>query len=632
MKREALFFSVATGGYGDAFRQCIESQRRYAEALGFDYCCITEARGQADLGMSAAWLKIPLMIGAIRRGYSYVVFVDADIMITEGTPSLVDEMKARPEAHIFCANGWSGRPNSGVIAVRGTEEAVVSLTRILSSAGTYLPEKYAVSWWGENGQVIRELAGNPLFGVLATSWNNTHDTERREGFVHFTGPMRAFYQFDEAEKAAWAELELRRFQEVKGSALDRPLFYAELVKNYQDIAAENACFGAFDYSWIGGSHTIGSHLITPRVALGGATRGAGPLRLHFCQDVSLTQESTNPYVDQLVRGLAFSLGVENVVTGVEPFWTLDYSGIDVLHIQWVEVLTNWKKPDQALIDAISARLDQIKKTTRIIYTLHNIELKADFDEMADVLMEVICSRADAVVHLSRASHIAFLERYGDHAWARDVRGEIIGHGSYDCYFDSVAAFDGTDWAAPNDHIYICGSIRSTQEWEMAEAVTARARAAGFPVVYAGNVSSSVLHWKQRKELEAAGDPLILRRHGRVPVDEMVAYARSARCFFLPRFGRLNSGVWYFATTFLRPSVTPGGGSLGEDQSMVGGPCYQFGDVGDAFSRIAELYSETATQRLMREQRLFAHKNKYMSWDVICGMHARLYRDSSMIKQ
>lgn len=617
---DTLIFSVAMGGYGDAFRRCIISQENYAKKYGYDYVCIEDSDGQSDLGMSSAWLKIPLMLGALEKGYAKVVFVDADIYISENTEDISKEILKRPECSIFGVLGHSGRINSGMLAVTNTKDARQALADILSRAGIYLPEKSAVSLWGENGQVINALTGNKIFGELDISWNNTYDHDTHHGFRHYTGPMRDLYEFDDSENDAWQKLRLRRFSKEVQS-IDRISFYNDLTSNYDSITAKLNSFSAFKSEWLRGRIIIGDYETKERAFIGRVSRFHGA-KIHFCHNVDLLKASTNPYIDQLVEGLISIFGKESIHFGVDDFWTKDYSDVDVLHLQWVEVLCNWEKPDLKKISEISSRLDEIKKTTKIVYTLHNIELKSDFEESSEVLMDVICSRADAIIHLSDASIDAFRERYKNFPWAHDNNSHIIRHGSYDCYFDEVT--DSSTDSHIKNHIFICGAIRTKMEWQLAQDVCERAQAAGLPVVFTGNVSSSILHWKEKKRMEQQDSPLIVRRHSRIETGEMVKYARSARCFFLPRVDRLNSGVWYLATTFARPCIVPDQMSLLEDQQAVDGLCYCSGDAESAFQAIKKLYEQPVEEAIRTKRKLMEFSRTKMSWEKICKDHAAVY--------
>ena len=168
-----LLFSIATNGYEKHFAALLEKQRAFAAAIGAHYWV---AQGRPPWGISAhdsAWMKIPLIVQALRRGYAWVLYLDADCEVLD-CPSPVATFAGGRES-IFVCRDFSGRINSAVIFVRNTPEAQRVFRRLWRSsfrpAGALPPEDRNLY---ENGHVIHYLKHEPAvlqmlydFGYLA---------------------------------------------------------------------------------------------------------------------------------------------------------------------------------------------------------------------------------------------------------------------------------------------------------------------------------------------------------------------------------------------------------------------------------------------------------------------------------
>src|SRR5688500_13784664 len=80
-----LIFTVAQNGYAFGYSACIRSHERYAERLGCDYVCVSRPL-RVKAPALAAWLKIPLLLHALKNGREWVAFLDADCMVRETAP------------------------------------------------------------------------------------------------------------------------------------------------------------------------------------------------------------------------------------------------------------------------------------------------------------------------------------------------------------------------------------------------------------------------------------------------------------------------------------------------------------------------------------------------------------------
>jgi hypothetical protein len=130
----------------------------------------------------------------LAKGYDWVLFLDADCEVRPDCPSI--ETVYRPGKVVYAANGHSGRPNSGVIIVRNSPEAVAFFRQLLDEADNAeaIPMRDRAPY--ENGHFIHYSKQFPLFETLDSKWNNASDSRVRDFIRHYTGPMRAIYRVD----------------------------------------------------------------------------------------------------------------------------------------------------------------------------------------------------------------------------------------------------------------------------------------------------------------------------------------------------------------------------------------------------------------------------------------------------
>lgn len=188
-----LVFSMAFNGYQYFFRKSIETHRVYARTHGFEYAFIDRPR-VTRLMLECAWLKLPLILSALARGYKWVLFVDADAEFRPGCPSIVSVVE--PNKSVFMVNGHSGRVNSGVILVRNTPDTLEMFAKTLRGFDSTLPPEDFVGW-GENGHVIHYTKHFDGLHILPAQWNNNRDPAMQDYIRHYSdGVMRNLYPWN----------------------------------------------------------------------------------------------------------------------------------------------------------------------------------------------------------------------------------------------------------------------------------------------------------------------------------------------------------------------------------------------------------------------------------------------------
>ena len=200
MSSKTLVFSIGTNGFDVAYRACIRTHRRYAETHGYDHVLVRCPYFVWHFSAhDSAWLKIPLILGALSRGYDWILFVDADCEIRPTCPPV--QSVERSGKAIYVANGFSGRPNSGVVIVKRTPEAIDFFRRILQAADrSDLPEEDRAPY--ENGHFIHYAKSCEAVEILESAWNNNRDGSLPDFVRHYTGPLKGAYRAGVIRRAA----------------------------------------------------------------------------------------------------------------------------------------------------------------------------------------------------------------------------------------------------------------------------------------------------------------------------------------------------------------------------------------------------------------------------------------------
>ncbi|MBF9237485.1 DUF273 domain-containing protein [Hymenobacter sp. BT683] len=189
-KNRTLVLSIALGGYDLVFRNCIKSQQDYCDRLGYEYRLITDSHYKLTASVSS-WLKIVLIIKALKSGYDTIFFIDADCLVRPHTPG-IEQIVADTES-IYVAQGYSGRINAGVIIVKNTPQSLAFFQNILDKCEIKVPQDdYALY---ENGHMIHYGKNSPEIKIIPRLlWNNNSEIDEKSYVQHYSGgPLRAVY-------------------------------------------------------------------------------------------------------------------------------------------------------------------------------------------------------------------------------------------------------------------------------------------------------------------------------------------------------------------------------------------------------------------------------------------------------
>lgn len=188
---KTLVFSIAINGYQWLYKDCINSHKRYATQQGYHYQVVTRPYITA-IGVECCWLKLTLMLEALKAGYEHVLFVDADAYINLDSPRL--DTVITPAHCLYLAKSYSQRYNSGVILVKNTATIRAWLNRVIANRHIAVDLENDVGW-GENGHIIQYSKNCHFVTTLDRRWNNTYDPQLHDYIRHFSfGPLRnSFY-------------------------------------------------------------------------------------------------------------------------------------------------------------------------------------------------------------------------------------------------------------------------------------------------------------------------------------------------------------------------------------------------------------------------------------------------------
>jgi len=112
---ETVICSIAIGErYLQSVAPCIESQRRFADANGYEYILVEQKPTRFDRPIP--WLKIPLIAALLQAGYQRVLYIDADAMITNHSFDIETQFSRLNAGSTGLLISQDGRGvNSGVI-------------------------------------------------------------------------------------------------------------------------------------------------------------------------------------------------------------------------------------------------------------------------------------------------------------------------------------------------------------------------------------------------------------------------------------------------------------------------------------------------------------------------------------
>ncbi len=131
----------------------------------------------------------------------------------------------------------------------------------------------------------------------------------------------------------------------------------------------------------------------------------------------------NPYTATIIDGLKRIDPEIKIYWGIERFWTVLASEVDIVHIMWPnELLMQLRFSLKDLIE----RIKKLKRLgVRVVSTCHNMEAHYAISDVFNKAYEIIYENSDIIFHLGEYSYEIFKEKY------QNTRNVIIYHHIYD---------------------------------------------------------------------------------------------------------------------------------------------------------------------------------------------------------
>lgn len=178
-KSSVFMFTIATNGYDEIFRGCLDSHKKYADVQKYDYRAFTKSPPGGISGTNSAWLKVAIILNALKKGYQNIFFVDADALIHDYTPPI--ESVFCKDKFIYMSVESSGNFNSGVIIVVNSQQSIKFFENLLLRADVpnlLLPKADRCLY--ENGHVINLAKKSPIVHIIDPKWNHNYNTSIQE--------------------------------------------------------------------------------------------------------------------------------------------------------------------------------------------------------------------------------------------------------------------------------------------------------------------------------------------------------------------------------------------------------------------------------------------------------------------
>ncbi|SEQ58331.1 hypothetical protein SAMN03080615_01988 [Amphritea atlantica] len=615
-------FSLGQYGYDTAFSDAVDSQRVYCEKHGYNYYCISEP-GSDLLGRENIWLKALACYGALLKN-DYILYVDTDVRIKETCPPIIEAVSE--ENPIGLVAGHSGRANAGVIIAKNCSLSLAFFAEWIACLGKPISPRHDVGW-GENGHLIR-LVEKYRLELIDTQWNNTFLPDLDDYMRHYTGPIRAEYVFKGEALKAWENIKAAVKVSKASADVDILRSFNELKEVYIRTL-DKSLFASFDECWDILRNVVFAYSTEYKIR-NSVSRSFH--RVYLTEEVS--EASQNAYVLTLKNGLDKALGSNNIVTGVDCFWSQRFTSKDVVHIEWVESLFHWNVPSDEQVEHFVNRIQEIAVTTPIVYTAHNFDLMPTIGDKRKILMQALAGNCAQILHLSEANIEAYNRHHSEIVNLSSVPVSIVPHGDYQPYFRAGnSQFEDKALKSEKVKVLVFGHIRTATELEFCLNVADELGTEEYQLIFAGVIHPDLLHWKEIHRFKNEWDGQVRRNHFKVPDDKVIDLVNRSDCMLIPRFDRLNSGVQFLSYTMLKPTFVPAQHSMQDVQNKASNlGAYSPNDPKSAASLIRSHFSGTKSAQLnnMFKTNLF----NYSSQDAyaVGAAHEKAYERAFSYKQ
>ncbi len=297
-------------------------------------------------------------------------------------------------------------------------------------------------------------------------------------------------------------------------------------------------------------------------------------------------EDLNPYVEVLLYGLECAgLSVEK---GTGLFWQKDLFNHDIIHIQWPETLFDWRTPSEIELEFLKQRLLEVKRTSKIIFTIHNVESHHITDDNRHRLHELyslVAEYSDVMVHLGAES----CRSWKNASKYPEKRHEIIPIPVYDYLYNDFLAISSEEAKRclrlpVNKKIVLTfGNFRYEQERKLVQDAFSSLKGTDCILVapkwykpwdYCVKFRHPMLSLRTvKKAFWAYARRMKLESKRTMTHNEVALYFAAADVVMIQRLHDLNSGNLPMAFLFRKVVVGPDRGNIGCWCRLTGNPVF-----------------------------------------------------------
>ena len=331
----------------------------------------------------------------------------------------------------------------------------------------------------------------------------------------------------------------------------------------------------------------------------------------------------NSYVGSLVCALNDLSTVTSVMSGAVLFW-MQPRNIDVLHIQWPEVLfPGGRDPSEADLERLERQLTLWKGCTRIVATVHNRIPHFSRTDRARRLFATVYRHCDGIIHLGARSMDAIQE---DFRTSSHLQQRVIPLGNYAYFENTVSVSEARRWLGIEaDRLLVLafGNLRHKEELRLLLQGYRRFQARKKTLLVAGRVSWPPYRLvKLYKRLQRVMNLPVVIRNEFIPDTEVQHYLNAADILVIPRFDQLNSGNVALGFTFGKVVVGPRTGVMGELLQKYDNPTYVPGDAQSLVEALGDAVRLLGTDRPADNRRVALEE---WSWPRIAAAHLDFYQ-------
>jgi glycosyltransferase involved in cell wall biosynthesis len=272
----------------------------------------------------------------------------------------------------------------------------------------------------------------------------------------------------------------------------------------------------------------------------------------------------------------------DVVMGAANF-DLAAADFDLVHFQWPEELTAWIEPSEARLAEVSARLDEWRRRTKLVLTVHNLRPHRNGEAVGfRKLYEAFYRRVHVVAHFTATSRQAVTEEFPA---SPEVRHIVTGYFNLDRLLPSERDTNRAcrDLGTADDAfvVLIIGSLR---EWAEVELIRRGFDAASIPgkrLLMCGRYDESGPRLQQRWRRWTWSRWLRSRNAivcGFTLDPEVHRIVDGADAVLIPRIRAMNSGLPALAASFGKIVIAPRCGAYPELLANTSHPIYEPGNA------------------------------------------------------